>query len=112
MKRLTDRGRRVRPLFTEARRAQNELVVSFTKVDLIVIAEFLERFTDLYAQARTDLKAQKHAKLPASPHPQVHWDPPEALYLLAWKAGAQIDYSLGRRLERGPVDRGVAVGLY
>ncbi|SRR6266568_8214563 len=31
---------------------------------------------------------------------------------LAWEAGAQIDHSLGGRLERGPVDRGVAVGLY
>jgi hypothetical protein len=77
-----------------------------------VIAELLERFTDVYEQARTNLKAQKHAKLPASPHLQAHWDPLEALYLLTWKAGAQIDYSLGRRPERGLVDRGVAVGLY
>jgi hypothetical protein len=37
--------------------------------------------------------------------------PPVLEVMSAWETGAQIVHSLGRRLERGAVDRSVAVGL-
>lgn len=46
----------VGPMFAGARRAQDELVASYTREELAVIADFLKRFTDVWEQGRKNLK--------------------------------------------------------